>query len=496
MIYVNPNITQMIDSPVRQIKARAELYNGSALVQIFSYEDALKEFTIERVGDTGKFFGFGVCQKLSLKLIDIIRELDITTAHTLKIAFGVGDDYIYPYPLFTVSEVHRDENTNELSVTAYDAIYKAGKHTVNELSLPASDISIKDYATACADLLGVALNAQGVQIPAFTLTYAQGANLDGTESVRELLDAIAEATQTIYYINSEWELVFKRLNKDGSAARHIAKAHYITLDSKTNRRLTAVCSATELGDNVTDTMEQNGTTQYVRDNPFWSLRDDIGELVQNALNAVGGLTINQFACAWRGDFTLEIGDCVSFETKDGAKATAYVLDDTISYNGYFSEQTQWSYTDNDGETPSNPATLGEVLKQTYARVDKANARIEIVAAENAENSAKMTQLQIDTESANIAIRQELAENGNKVITETGYKFDADGLTVSKSGSEISTQITEDGMTVSRNGHEVLNADNAGVKAEDLHATTYLIIGNNSRFEDYQGSRTACFWIGG
>lgn len=53
------------------------------------------------------------------------------------------------------------------------------------------------------------------------------------------------------------------------------------------------------------------------------------------------------------------------------------------------------------------------------------------------------------------------------------------------------------MTVKRNEEEVLKANNNGVDAVNLHATTYLIIGNNSRFEDYDnGSRTGCFWIGG
>ena len=59
---------------------------------------------------------------------------------------------------------------------------------------------------------------------------------------------------------------------------------------------------------------------------------------------------------------------------------------------------------------------------------------------------------------------------------------------------MSTQITEDGMTIDKNGTEVLKADNQGVIAQDLHAVTYLWIGDNSRFED-QGSRTACFWMG-
>ena len=55
-------IADMINSPVRQIKARVELLNGSTLLNTFTYEDRLIELTIERVGE-GKFFGFGICAK-------------------------------------------------------------------------------------------------------------------------------------------------------------------------------------------------------------------------------------------------------------------------------------------------------------------------------------------------------------------------------------------------------------------------------------------------
>ena len=63
---------------------------------------------------------------------------------------------------------------------------------------------------------------------------------------------------------------------------------------------------------------------------------------------------------------------------------------------------------------------------------------------------------------------------------------------------MQTTVNEDGLRISRSGEEVLRADNEGVKAEDLHATTYLIIGQNSRFEDYEKDgqpRTGCFWVG-
>ena len=55
------------------------------------------------------------------------------------------------------------------------------------------------------------------------------------------------------------------------------------------------------------------------------------------------------------------------------------------------------------------------------------------------------------------------------------------------------------MVVNRDGNAVLTANNEGVQAVNLHATTYLIIGQYSRFEDYDKDgepRTGCFWIGG
>jgi len=147
----------------------------------------------------------------------------------------------------------------------------------------------------------------------FDLDFPDGANFDGTESIREALNDVAEATQTIYYVDGEYRLTFKRLDISGEPVVEITKHKYFDLESKTNRRLTGVGNATELGDNVGAELAQSGTTQYVRDNAFWALREDIAELVNKALAAVGGLTINQFETNWRGNFLVEIGDRLAIE---------------------------------------------------------------------------------------------------------------------------------------------------------------------------------------
>lgn len=538
---VNDIHSAMINNPVRQLKGKAELFDGSALINSFLYTDALKSFDIERVGEA-KFFGYGICQKANIKLIDVNRELDITTANSFKLYVGADDDYISPFPTFYVTEVNRDENTGQLSITTYDALNKAAAHTTSEVVLPArvdeenpTGYTIYTYALACANLLGIAaIELVNVEDDAFDLYFEDGANIEGTETIREIFNAIAEATQTIYYLNKDNNLVFKRLDKDGEAAAALDKARYITLDSKTNRRLATITSATELGDNVTVSTTELGTTQYVRDNPFWELREDIAELLDKAIAAVGGLTINQFTCFWRGDYLVELGDKLALTTKDDGIVYSYLLNDKISYDGSYSQDSQWSFEDNEGDTAANANTLGEALKQTFAKVDKANKQIDLVVSEVQANKSDITALQLNTDSINatvqsmetvnkeamdtinsdiatltekvnvavtseqleITINSKLEDGVTKVETNTGFKFDDTGLTVSKKDSQMTTTITEDGMTVYKDNEEMLVANNQGVNAVNLHATTYLIIGTNSRFEDYAGNRTGCFWIGG
>ena len=105
-----------------------------------------------------------------------------------------------------------------------------------------------------------------------------------------------------------------------------------------------------------------------------------------------------------------------------------------------------------------------------------------------------------SEDVKLEIKSELSNGVDKVVTATGFTFNEEGLTIAKTGSEMTTNIDEDGMSVYRDNQEVLTADNQGVIAYNLKAKTYLIVGENSRFEDFTSTsgekRTGCFWIGG
>lgn len=528
--------------PRRTITGKVDLYTGSTISTFLPTED-LQEFTVERTGEKGKFFGFGVCQKLTVKVRDPYASYDsaFVKGKAITTSFKASNQEITTAswkrvcPTFYIKDAVRDEKTNVYTITSYDALDSATSHLWSELvlSTPYTITSVVGQITSLLGLSGYESLPSG-----FTTTYNEGANFSGEETLRQVLNAIAEATQTIYYVNHNNKLVFKRLDVSGSTVMSIDKKDYFELTTALPVTLNNIVSVTDLGDNVGTI---SGVVQYVRDNAFWTNRNDLGTLLSTANSRIAGLTIVPYNVKWRGNFLSELGDKISVENKNGDDSITYILGDSFTYNGGFSQTMGWEYNpDTDKTTASNPVTIGEKLNQTFARVDKVNRKVTIHASEIADAKESISELEVNTQSirasvntveqkvegideqiegvadqanaridsiardvslkldktgVEITIDQKLENGVDKVVTSgKKYKFDDDGLNITSPTSEISTRILEDGMRINKNSQEVLTVNNKGVKAQDLHAYTFLIIGENSRLED-RGNRTGCFWIG-
>lgn len=532
MLQANENTMNNITSIRRSIKGKVALYQGATQTDI-NYNDDLIDFKVDRVGEEGKFFGFGVSHKATVKIKDKERKKSILKDSFINIYLTATDDvdFICITPNLYVNEVCRDENNNDITITVYDKLIESNSLTVAELGLQ-DNYYIDKLINGIKTALGVSA-VIGLDTAALLTRFPEVANLDGSESLRAVLDDIAEVTQTIYFIDINNNLVFKQLDKDGAAVLEIAKSDYFTLTSKDSRTLATVAHITELGDNITHSKSEiSGETQYLRENCFLNMNTNTANVVSTIVNNIGGLSITEFSCAWRGNYLAEIGDKINIVTKDDSTITTYIFNDSYTYSGGLKQETSWSYSTTEKEN-TNPATIGEVINQTTAKVDKINKEITLVASEVKANNTAIATLQINTDNittsvtsledstaktlesingeistisekveasmtsseVSLAIKEEIEKGVDKVTTSTGFTFNQDGLIISKSGSQMETNIDEDGMTVYRNDEAVLVADNTGVQAENLHATTYLIVGNYSRFEDYE-SRTGCFWIGG
>jgi hypothetical protein len=522
-------------NPNNKVDAFVELYEGSTLALTCTCADALESFTVGRASES-KFFGLDVAQTLKLTLQDFERNIDINSGYTVKVGYAAGADTVFPYPTFYLEEPKRNEQDNTIEVEAFDALYNADKYTLGDLNLGEA-YTLNEVANACANVLGCSLRIFEGSESAFSLSYEAGANFDGGETVREIIKALTEATQTICYIAAGDVLTFRRLDKEGEPVITVSQNDYFDFTSGATFTLGGIVSATELGDNIEHITNSEGVKQYIRNNPFLELREDVGAIIEGAAEALDGLSIAAFTCDWIGNCLLEIGDKIAFITNDNNTLTTFNLNSSIVFDGIYNEVSEWEFKEDDAESANNPTSLGEALNKTFARVDKANKEIELLAGEVSGNTTRLSTLEInlDSISTTVASTQEQlettiegfngsiselstkieqsaediklsvieeiqAEGASKITTETGFTFDNEGLTVEQEGAGVKTIITTDGMSVIVDGYtEVLTANSEGVSAKDLHARTYLLIGETSRFEDYEKNgkaRTGCFWMGG
>lgn len=473
MITVSDEIRSMLEAPARKIDARVELFEGftssttynETLIAKYTCHDCVKTITIDRIGEESKLFGFGICQKATIVLRDKDREItDVVKGYGLEVSYGINNNFTYPYPIFFVQEVTRNENNNDLTIVAYDLLFNASRYKVKDLNV--NSYTIKTFAELCANILQVPLiwDFDIVENPfIYEHFFANGGNFDGSETIREALNAIAEFTGSIYYVNREWQLVFKQLGKSNPV--EITKARYFTLTNDKVMALSKVAHVTELGDNferLTYTQKE-GFPQYVRENPFFEmLPNAIGGLplaFNTATNNAIALSITPFDCSWRGDFTYEIGEKLSIESKTGEFITTYLLNDTIIYDGGLRERTSWAYQENSAEADDRPATLGDKMNQTFAKVDKVNRTITLMSNtmdekiaqlvltdENIQASVKNNKAELES-SLNITadtIRSEIKEQG-KVIT--SIQQDLDGITMEYNSSTGKASITIGNITV-------------------------------------------------
>jgi hypothetical protein len=241
-----------------------------------------------------------------------------------------------------------------------------------------------------------------------------------------VLAAIAEASGSICYVPTGDTIRFKTLGT--TVLDTIEPSAYYDFTVGEAVKLTRLASVTELGDNVLHGNE--GYTQVLRENPFITLADDIPSI----LNTIGsyniGLTNTVYSLDWRGCPAYEIGDYIKIIEVDGTAKYIYYLDETITYNGGLRASSEWVKGEEES-VEGAPSTLGEALKKTYAKVDKVNDKIELVAAE-------VSKITLDSNGIMSSVTDELNKMDSK-ITQTASSINA---TITDEVNKLQSQITQ------------------------------------------------------
>ena len=151
-------------------------------------------------------------------------------------------------------------------------------------------------------------------------------------------------------------------------------------------------------------------------------------------------------------------------------------------------------TDVDGLEAENRDAQGR-LAALALDLEGIRSRVERQEAQTQGVTGTVSTLTQTAESLRLELETVRESGTQKVRTDTGYTFDEKGLQISRSDSDMENLLDHTGMYVRRSGETVLQANNQGVLARDVTVGNYLILGENTRIEDYGGDRTACFYIG-
>ena len=533
MVSISNELKTAFASDSRRLKGKVELFNNSTSTLITS-QDKLKSIQVSRYSNE-KVFGFALCQKATIEIIDENHDIEVAEGQKVKISIGAktasGVDYV-GYCDFFIDRYSRDEVSHLLKIEAFDRIQELSRLRTSlfNFSFP---MALEEIISMIQDSINIEIIYDNNLPNLKTIFEKEQVNIEGTESVRSFIEAICELTGTICYINQSNQLVLKKIAGD-TVNETINRDRIFDFSQSEGNTITGLISATELGNNLS-VGSTDGYQYIIRENPFLTNDQDLCiACLNNLLTSINGFVFNPYELKWRGSPDLEAGDRVKIQKKDGTYLETLYLGEELTYNGGLISNANWAYIQE--EEPSNPSNLGDILKQTYARVDKVNKQIDIVVAGKDEIEDKIAKLQLTTDGIsatvssnktetderfnsvndnlnalaksvsatmtqdqiNILIQQQLANNVDSVTTATGFTFNADGLTIEKSGNEMKTQIDEDGMTIFKDNQEVLTVNNTGVDAYNLKATTYLIIGNETRFEKFnhktRGTGVGCFWL--
>lgn len=523
MLTTNTDLLDAYKANARQITGKVIYYNLAGEPVELAPEGDLVSFSIEKTAPSGKLFGFALSQKITveaLKIHDGIQKGTKLVPYLGIVSNDVETNIELPY--FYVDTVEFNKVNKTTTITGYDIL--SNKTAIKDINIT-YPITAQAYAIQVLAAIGATIgDFEGYN---FNIANAEAANWNGYEVVQDVLADIAEASGTICYVTSGNNVKFRLIDSD-VVDDTLTPANYFAFSTGDTITLNRFGASNELGNSLA--IGVDGDIQVLWENAFmpqdneWSLNSALTQ-ISLLLKGTQGLAYNLI---WRGCPYYEIGDhikIVELPKEPGAEPEekhVFYFNETLTYNGGMRAVSNWETIENE-EVDAAPPTVSTLISKTMAKVDKVNQEITLLAQKVEENDAgKLTEEIAELKVTTDAITAEVSKNSddleyvqtqltsenlsvlvntevNSIKTSTGFTFDGSGLNISKDGAATTTNLNENGMIIyDLNQDAVLTVNNVGVSATNLQANTYLIIGDRSRFENYDDAngtaRTGCFWL--
>lgn len=428
--------------------------------------------------------------------------------------FGVRtsdtDDYTYiSFGEYIIKDSKFDVDTNATKLECYDKMLLS--MVPYDLALDYSEgVTVLAFLQAICDRFGWTLATTEFANSAVVIEEEK---YDATYTFRDVLTEIAQVAGGMIAFKPDGNLYVIYPEESGEIIDD-SNLKSLTIGEKYGPVNSIVLARTPQEDNIylrdDDSISANGLCEVkIENNQIMdSHRDDF---ITALFERINGTSYYEYELESYGIGYLNLGDYFTLQTDRGAEYKALFLQDDLQITQGVVETSAVDFPAASETDYTAASKTDKALNRTILRVDKQDQTIKslVSTTTNLQNSIdamngtveQLTQTVSQTVTSTevkTLISETLSDGVNSITTETGYTFNKDGLTVSKSDSPMSTTIDEDGMIVRSDVGKVLTANHDGVNAMNLTARQYLTIGTHSRFEDYVSDkdehRTGCFFV--
>ena len=460
---------------------------------------------------------FGCCEASEMKL-KIRNEFGNLNGKELTISHVLNEltDYPFQIGVYTVETCTRSGDRQYLDITAYDDMYKINNAEVVEWYdsvFPIKDtaqtvadgeeeteeetpkveyepITLKEFRDSFFEFVDV--TQEEIDLPQDDMLVEKTIDADSV-SGSKVISAICELNGVFGHINREGIFVYVSLKKPSEEGIIASDVEYDTYQSCEfedfeTKAIDKVQIRQEEGD--IGYIYGTGDNCYIMQDNFLvygKSTEDLATIAETLYNCITGITYRPFTATTQGNPCVEVGDRITVNTRLET-VNSYVF--KRNFKGIMSLMDSFEtkgievYTEKVNSVQSD-------IKQLKGKANVLKRTVEETVSRVTNMEKGYTEIQQTADSIKVSVSQTQED-----VNQMSYDFTSEKLVIEKEGAETKTEISENGMSVkSSSDEEMLVANAQGVDATNLHAKTYLIVGTNSRFEDFEGG-TGCFWIGG
>ena len=390
------SLTEQDKQAFKNNNTRAYLLNNNYELSQDNHIQSV-DFKDERYNEEkGNFIGEAICKSIDVKLVNQDNDLDLENEDLeYRVGAKVGNTYKYiSFGNFIVQKPENEEVNEQTSFQALDYMCKFNIPYEQRLTLPMTvGALVADVCSQAGVTLGTSTFRNSDKL------IANNPFING-EQCREVIKSVAKISFSVAYINQENELCFG-FNLKTTADEEITTDEYFELEpnKETKPISVIVLRSGEIPSNgrrIVDNalIAEYGENELIIEEDYLAYTDELRDEFLAAARSLMGLVYKPISIDLLGSIYLDFNDVLQITNLKDEVIKTYCLNNIHTYNGtLYNSISSPAVTESEEQYKYQDENKSK-SKKTFANIDKANQRIDLVAEDVEEQASTISDLSV------------------------------------------------------------------------------------------------------